>query len=274
MENERALDEKTAKLIAEMDKSLQNMERSLGPEHPVIAKILDSYAKLLRQNNLRHLDAVNMEARAKAIRAKHNQKEAEEQAKDLEPLVHHKKSVSTGQIRAFVWSISILVLLVVSAATVQIIRTGLPQTSSAIVKKKLEIDQMARNEISTVYEDRDPETGELVSKTTITNEPAEPKQVTIFEVAGKLMQIKKLAKTKLKEGLKAEKSKDFETATNAYKTIVDAVESATKSFGRQAHSEEIAQCYSGYARMLELNGSSDLASQYEKEANYIRAQSK
>jgi hypothetical protein len=46
------------------------LERALGPEHPNVPKILDNYAALLRETG-RADEAAEMEARAKAIRAKY-----------------------------------------------------------------------------------------------------------------------------------------------------------------------------------------------------------
>ncbi len=46
------------------------MEKALGPQHPSVAKVLDSYAALLRETG-RADEATKMEARAKAIRAKY-----------------------------------------------------------------------------------------------------------------------------------------------------------------------------------------------------------
>ncbi len=47
-------------------------EKALGPEHPDVAQSLENYAALLRQTT-RADEAVEMEARAKAIWAKHAQ---------------------------------------------------------------------------------------------------------------------------------------------------------------------------------------------------------
>ena len=48
------------------------MEKVLGPEHPNVATILEGYSDLLRKMD-REAEAEKMEARAKAIRAKHAQ---------------------------------------------------------------------------------------------------------------------------------------------------------------------------------------------------------
>ncbi len=51
-------------------RSLTILERALGPEHPNVPKVLDNYAELLRETD-RADEAAEMEARAKAIRAKY-----------------------------------------------------------------------------------------------------------------------------------------------------------------------------------------------------------
>jgi tetratricopeptide (TPR) repeat protein len=51
-------------------RSLAILERALGPEHPDVAQSLENYAALLRETG-RADEAAEMEARAKAIRAKY-----------------------------------------------------------------------------------------------------------------------------------------------------------------------------------------------------------
>ena len=56
-------------------RALTIMETALGPEHPYVAQALENYAVLLRETGrssggLRDAEAAEMEARAKAIRAK------------------------------------------------------------------------------------------------------------------------------------------------------------------------------------------------------------
>ena len=51
-------------------RSLVIVEKALGPEHPHFATSLENYAALLRETG-RNADASAMEARAKAIQAKH-----------------------------------------------------------------------------------------------------------------------------------------------------------------------------------------------------------
>lgn len=241
---ENGLDPKTAKLIEEMEKSLHNMEKSLGPEHIVIAKILDSYARLLRNNGLRPVDAVNLEARAKAIRAKHNQEEAEKQSVSLGPIVHQKKKLRTSQAKMIVWLFCLLAL-----AGLILIGMKTTRLSGKHVK-----DSQSNLEFKTTYENRDPQSGELISKTTVT-EPGQvdSSKLTIFEIAGRLMQIKKLAKQQILVGRKQEKDNDLDAARETYRIVVDAEEDAAKTLGRQAHSIEIAECFERYAALIEQN---------------------
>ena len=51
-------------------RALLIFEKAPGPEHPDLAQSLENYAALLRQT-ARANEAARMEARAKAIRAKH-----------------------------------------------------------------------------------------------------------------------------------------------------------------------------------------------------------
>ncbi len=51
-------------------RSLAILDKALGPEHPNVAASLENYAALLRETEREH-KAEEMEARAKAIRARH-----------------------------------------------------------------------------------------------------------------------------------------------------------------------------------------------------------
>ena len=51
--------------------ALATFEKALGPEHPHVAQSLENYAALLRKTG-RATEASKMEARAEAIRSKHN----------------------------------------------------------------------------------------------------------------------------------------------------------------------------------------------------------
>jgi hypothetical protein len=52
--------------------ALAIQERTLGPDHPDVATSLENYADILRKTH-RKTEAIVVEARAKAIRAKHAQ---------------------------------------------------------------------------------------------------------------------------------------------------------------------------------------------------------
>ncbi len=51
-------------------RALAVFEKALGPDHPHVAQSLENYAALLRKTG-RGDEAAKLEARAKAIRAKH-----------------------------------------------------------------------------------------------------------------------------------------------------------------------------------------------------------
>ncbi len=53
-------------------RALAIWEKALGAEHPLVAQSLENYAALLRKTG-RDIEAVKLEARAKAIRAKHTE---------------------------------------------------------------------------------------------------------------------------------------------------------------------------------------------------------
>jgi hypothetical protein len=81
------------KQLREAEIAVVEAERTYGPENPEVAEKLLKYASLLRQTHKRTLDAVNVEARAKAIRAKMFAAEADEQKATATPLI---KPVKTG----------------------------------------------------------------------------------------------------------------------------------------------------------------------------------
>jgi hypothetical protein len=64
--------------LKEAELAITAAEKEFGPDHPELAERLMKYANLLRQSDGRKLDAVNIEARAKAIRAKIYAQEADQ----------------------------------------------------------------------------------------------------------------------------------------------------------------------------------------------------
>jgi hypothetical protein len=64
------MDKSLADELKEAEAAVAEAEKKLGPDHPDLADKLQRYAALLRQTEKRVLDAVNVEARARAIRAK------------------------------------------------------------------------------------------------------------------------------------------------------------------------------------------------------------
>jgi hypothetical protein len=70
--------EDTAKSVEEAETLLKDLERKFGADHGMVGRALGDYAKSLRQAN-RMLDAVNVEARAKAILSKESRPEDSEE---------------------------------------------------------------------------------------------------------------------------------------------------------------------------------------------------
>jgi hypothetical protein len=64
------MDDKLAAELKEAEAAVAKAEKELGANHPDLADKLTRYASLLRKTEKRTLDAVNVEARARAIRAK------------------------------------------------------------------------------------------------------------------------------------------------------------------------------------------------------------
>lgn len=278
MQDDKAqnIDEKTARVFEEMDKSLHNMEQSLGMDHLVVARILDSYAVLLRQNNLRPLDALNMEARAKAIRAKHNREEAEEQSKGLSPTVQEKSFLSAGQLKGVVWVLSILVVGGIAYEAIDVIKA----TNKIKIRQasKTVVTQPATPE-NQKGDPPDNSVGDDTNKSADDQNDASPNQpngtsktVSLLQIAEEMARIKSLAKEQLSVGQEAEKNQDYQRATQAYVTAVKAEEDASRAYGRQVYTEEMAQCYEGYGRMAEANSHPEINANCQKAAASIRSQ--
>ncbi len=289
------LDEKTTRLIEEMEKSLHTMEQNLGPDHIVVSKILDSYAKLLRQNNTRHLDALNMEARAKAIRAKHNQLEAEKQSQGMDTDVAAEKVLTASKIRFTVWVLSVVALGLIAYFAFDAIKRSSQSLAKARVAAKpvktegeiirsdnrIDVSPSIEPANSDQNETSGSESSQGLPAATSDNEqessryqeaaiPPLNNGMTMIEVAEKILKVKTLAKEKLEVGLEAEKQNDMNAAAQAYLDVVKQTQETSNKLGRQVCSEEIAQCFEGYGRMADLAGHTDIAKEYEKAAASIR----
>lgn len=295
MENDKLkIDDKTARLIEEMDKSLHNMEKSLGPDHPVVSKILDSYATLLRQNNIRHLDAVNMEARAKHIRAKNNQEQEKAQAQGLEPLKEQKR-MSMTQARLLTWCVSGIALIGFGFVTMDVLKAS----SKHVKAKKAEIKVLEEGTqvVPNSEVENPPPSPTAVSPTelpvaqTSTGPSAEqiaeaairnmrppageqaPSQesVTVLQAGKRILDIKNYAREKVSEGMELERNKQFPLAAETYFTVIQNAQRASNEIGRPIYSEYIAKAFDGYGRMAELDNHPDIAQQSEKAAADIRS---
>lgn len=309
MENEKVqVDEKTAKMIEEMDKSLRNMEQSLGMDHPVIAKLLDSYATLLRNNNIRHLDALNMEARAKAIRAKNNKEQAQKQSEGLAE-TKQEKHITASQMQI----VSRVIAVVLAGGFllggyqmyqwfdaqknkkapkafkgIQIVKSlgksgveeidkapaepidGMPSQTTTIDQSKQE--QTQETSVTQVVDPTQPNPdGTGTTSQVQTTTTTTTTKLNVLELGEKMRAVKELAKQRYAEGYEAEQAKDYPKASALYFEVVQNTQNSAQSLGRPVFSEDIAKCYEGYGRMAELDAHPEIARQCEQTAAEIRA---
>ena len=287
MENEKVqLDEKTARIIEEMDKSLKNMEQAMGPDHMVVAKILDSYAKLLRQKNIRHLDALNMEARAKHIRAKLNQQEDKAQSEGITTTHAQTKSMSTGQARVLVWCVAAVVLSALAYGTYGVIRDTSKMKAGALrlrnsgAPTSMVGDSNAAPLGTGKVEDVPQEAPtpqsieQQVNQAAATTAPPQASaenEAAAAAIAKRTSEVKSFAKEKLAEAMQLESNKDFPAAAQTYASIINTAKQASSEIGRPIYSESIAQALEGYGRMAALDNHPDVAESSDKAAADVRS---
>lgn len=293
MENEKVqIDEKTAKMIEEMDKSLKNMEQSLGMDHPVIAKLLDSYATLLRQNKIRPVDALNMEARAKAIRAKNNQKEAQKQSEALSESVAQEKHMSASQLRLISQCVAGVIACGFLMGGYQMYKwfdtQKLKKSSKVnIIRGNRFVESRPRNMADALSANTQLETPPDQTSTSTEQNPSAPdnlgrqpastqntpenSQNNNADLAAKTQELKNFAKDKLAQGQAAENEKDFPKASALYFEVVQMAQNTNNTLGKPLFTEEIARCYEGYGRMAELDAHPDIAKQCEQTAAEVRS---
>lgn len=299
------LDEKTARIIEEMDKSLITMEKSLGPDHEVIAKILDSYAKLLRQNNIRHLDALNMEARAKHIRAKHNVEQDKSQSANLGSLKQEKKSMSVGQAKMVVYAICAVAVLGFGILTMDTFKSSKKMNSEkarklleekfgkrggesaeagAITDVTTPADGAEANPIDEAVNKSRAEALVAYNKANYGGVPSSggetpggptstsPDSAVVDEHKVELIaKVKSFAREKVAEAMEFERNKDFQNAANTYQSVIDFTQKNISQIGQPVFTESIAKAYEGYGRMAELNNQADIKEQADKFAGDIRS---
>lgn len=296
MENQKApsVDEKTAKVLEEMDKSLHNMEQTLGMDHMLVAKICDSYAQILRQNNIRPLDALNMEARAKAIRAKHNQKEAEAQNKgiDIENMASQPKLMSASQVKVLVWVISVGVLAAMGFGVNEMLKwSNLQQAKKEkqAAQARLEAKQNEEaakmpnygnmgntGEQQPINPDKTGEAVEQAVQRAIQNSspgqvPAQyagQKSAQQLEYEAKCQKIRDLARQQVQIAENLENSRDFVKASDAYYLVIKEIQA--NGMPTAAACEDIAKCFDGYGRLAELNARPEVAAECQKNASEVR----
>ncbi|MBY0357306.1 MAG: hypothetical protein K2W82_04825 [Candidatus Obscuribacterales bacterium] len=84
----------TSNPLEQAELSLREAESLLGSDNPHLADKLDDYARLLRQDGSRLLEAVNIEARAEAIRKKHGLP-----SKKSQHINHNRQSVIPDELK-------------------------------------------------------------------------------------------------------------------------------------------------------------------------------
>ena len=281
------IDEKTAHLLEQTEESLRKMERALGPDHAAVGKILDTYARLLRQNNYRVLDAINMEARAKAIRAKHNQQEAESQAKlfdEQTAVAPSNVRATAATVKAIFWTLALIMVVVIGGFVQQSMKTA--------TKGKL-------TKIQKVKKTTQGKSGSPGESTGATSEPAaapdtqpaggeaqkslEPELSNAQEVKPQGTSMSKEEFDSKSAGVRGEISKlvvharEYEQAGNvadaeeSYKTAISAASQASSDFGQPVASEDLALAFERLAIILESKGDSVQAASMAKSGKGVRA---
>lgn len=260
---ESEIDEKVARLIEETEKSLRSMEQTLGPEHPVVGKLLDSYAKILRQNNVRLLDAVNMEARAKAIRAKHNKTAAAKHEAEV-PLEAEgrtkgkAKTFSPTQLKFVGWIVAGIVISVMVLSVQKLMSSTAPVLEKADAKKTSDSAPDTHSYSVESVELKD-SNGDVVK----TLEVKRKDELSVMEYAKGLMHLKRKIVELRKEAHQKEKSGDYDGALDLYQDAVLRSQAGEVELGRRLINKDVVEAYEGYARMLRLQGKPEDADFYD-----------
>lgn len=284
-ENERKqLDEKTVLLIEQTDESLRKMEKTLGPDHPVVGKILDTYAKLLRQNNHRVLDAINMEARAKAIRAKHNQEESEAQAKvfedgESEPKHQQRPLMSAGRLKLFFW---VIVVILAGTVTVSGMRTVKTVGKHDVKTKTVKSSALKKTEGTNEVGSGDSTVAAEAQSSAPTGAPADQasEQQTVQSSApllrraeeqdnGDTAGIKEEIAQLAKHGQEYADAGNAADAEESFKTAITIATQAS-SPGKPFASPELVLVFDQYATILEAKGASDKADAMRNNAKGVQ----
>lgn len=270
-ENERKqLDEKTVLLIEQTDESLRKMEKTLGPDHPVVGKILDTYAKLLRQNNHRVLDAINMEARAKAIRAKHNQEEAEAQAKVFEDgkseqKLQQRPLISAGRLKLFFWVVVVVLAGTVTVSGMRTVKTAgkhdvkTKTLKSSTLKKTSESSEVRPGDSTVAADAQSPQVPtDQASEQQPVQSSAPLLRRTADQDNGDTTAIREEIAQLAKHGQEYADAGNTADAEESFKTAITIATQAS-SPGRPFACEELVLVFDQYATILESKGASDRA---------------
>lgn len=276
-ENERKeLDAKTVLLIEQTDESLRKMEKTLGPDHPVVGKLLDTYARLLRQNNHRVLDAINMEARAKAIRAKHNQEEADAQAKVFSGVADAQKPkprspLSAGRLKLFLW---VIVAVLVGTVTVSGMRTAKTVGKHDAKTKTLKSSNLKKTAESSQVGPGDSLTEAQGQATTEAEAPVEvpvdqSRPAAVEPIGEDTDDIKEEIAQLAKHGREYAEAGNTADAEESFKTAITIATQASRN-GRPFASEELVLVFDQYATILESRGANEKATVMRNNAKGVQ----
>lgn len=282
-------EEKLQKLLDDSEKALQQVERSLGAEHEVVAKMLDTYAQLLRQNNIRYLDAINMEARAKAIRAKLNKTAAVQQASKLGEEFDRKRKESRQQAKRNEAILGILVVCLLLGGGIVLYKSMQP---------KPDMDPLAEaklaQELLTEY--RDNKAAELAkakqaeeskeameeaaleggvnvqAMNAVADVKRQVKKLTLVEYAQRAMRLKKEVKALVHRGQELFKLNQIQDAEDCFSAAIEKRDQAIQEVGKPISFEESAVAYEMKSDICRRKGDSAAAYDNLKEAENIRKQ--
>jgi hypothetical protein len=276
----KELDPKVALLLEQTEDSLRKMEKTLGPDHIVVAQILDTYARLLRQHNHRILDAINMEARAKAIRAKHNQEESEAQAAMIGSTNAKMQSLPVGKAKVFVWVVAVAVVGVLGLTAFQTINTVAPKAAKLKELRREREEQHEKAQLQAQQEEEEraaaaaqmegvstPHLDKALAPPPVPEETEEQKKRKA-EVAEELQNTKGELVSLVTHGMEFEAAGNINDAADAYQTAINAGVNAMNQSAREhvAFScDELATAYERLSIILEKKGDSVNAEMLKKD---------
>lgn len=281
----KSIDPKLALIIQQTEESIGKMEKSLGPDHIVVAQMLDTYAKLLRQHNYRVIDAVNLEARAKKIRAKHNQEEADAQAKKLGSTASGAQiGMSATKIKVVVWTLALVLAGTLMFTATQTMKSVQP----AVTKLKLRELKARKEAMRTEEREQNSEPAPASSPTTVVTQPELP--MPVVPSTPQMSEEEKEALDKRRAEIEKEQGtvreeignlvthgQEFEAAGNsndaieAYQTAINAGIQAPRSIdGNPFVCEDMETAFERLIAIMEARGDTSAVPSMKRQLQFLR----